>query len=125
RADVTNADSFVFGVAKLARFAPEIIKELYCIALAVPREDREWAKLVMEAPVEEGGFTDEEGIKVLTTFVDQNADAIRDLFLPDGPLRSLGATISSKFGLTTDASTAQQPPSSKRSKHTRPRTPRR
>jgi hypothetical protein len=78
--ELREADLFIRGISKLAAYAPEIMGDIYCVILAVPRGSREFAKQVMELPQESGGFTDDEGLGVLETFVDQNWDVIMDFF---------------------------------------------
>ncbi len=72
--DFADADSFMMGVAKLAKYAPSILKDCYCIWLGVPFDERAWAKDAME------NLTDEEGVAIVETFIDQNYEAIESFF---------------------------------------------
>lgn len=75
-----EANNFVRTLASLAAFAPDVLKEIYLISLGVPKGDREYVGMIMELPAEDGGLTDEQGIQILETFVDQNAEVMVDFF---------------------------------------------
>lgn len=75
-----DADTFVKGVAKLVQYAPDLLEDLYTIFLGVPRGERELVKFVMVRPADEGGLSDEDGLGILDTFVDQNWDVMLDFF---------------------------------------------
>lgn len=76
----TSADAFLGGIARLAMYAPDLLMELYCISLAVPRGERDWVKSVWDRSVTDGGLSDDDGIAILQTFVEQNGEALRDFF---------------------------------------------
>jgi len=78
--DIRDADTFIRGIAKLLSYAPEIVGDLYCVFLSVPRGQRETIKRIMELPEEEGGLNDEDGFAILDTFVDQNWEVLVDFF---------------------------------------------
>lgn len=117
----TSMDSFIGGIARLAMYAPELIMELYCISLAVPRGERDWVKSVWERPVVEGGLSDDDGIAILQTFVEQNGEALRDFFTQKMP-----GVAKDLAGMFVDQSQSKAQPaasrSSKRSKPTQRRT---
>jgi hypothetical protein len=75
-----DADMFVKGVVKLLQFVPELLSDLYVIFLAVPKGERYVVKDMMERPSDEGGLSDEDGLGILDTFVDQNWDVMVDFF---------------------------------------------
>lgn len=100
-----TTDSFVAVIARIAGEAPETLQEAYCIWLAVPKGEREWAKWVMNDQL-----TDEEGFEIIELFVDQNADQLKDFFGAKG--QGLVKKITKKFGLSAPV------PSSKPSKRT-------
>jgi len=108
-----DMDSLVAIVSRVASHAPDALKEAYCIALAVPRGEREWAKWVMEEQL-----TDEEGFDLMERFVEQNGDAMKDFFTGKGT--KLIKRASQKFSPKRDASAPA--PSSKPSKRTRQAT---
>lgn len=112
-----NMDSFIGGIARLAMYAPELLMELYCIALAVPRGERDWVKSVWERPASEGGLNDEDGLEVLAVFVEQNGEALRDFFTQKMP--DVAKDLMAMF---TDQAPVVESPSSKRSKPTQRRT---
>lgn len=108
--DLKEADLFIGAVAKVVQHVPELLKDIYCISLAVPRHEREYVKELMEAPVDEGGLSDDDGIRLLNNFVDQNWDAMLDFFSAK-MLPLLGKILG-----------GQELPSSKPSKATQRRT---
>lgn len=77
---LSEADQFIKSIARIVSFAPDFLKELYVIALNVPRGDRDYVKSVMELPEDEGGLSDDQGIQILETFVDQNWEVLLDFF---------------------------------------------
>lgn len=77
---VSEADSFIAAIARLAQEAPDFLSDLYVIALSVPKGEREFVKAVMELHADDGGLSDEDGMKILNTFIDQNWEALRDFF---------------------------------------------
>lgn len=94
-----DPDSFLKIVVKLVRFVPDIFEEAYCIFLSVPRGDRFMVKDMMRAPVDEGGLSDDDGLMIVQTFLDQNLDAIEEFFTGRVPklgkrVRSLSKVIS-------------------------------
>jgi hypothetical protein len=80
RDSMKDADLFVRSIAKLAQYAPDLLEEVYCIALGVPRGRRKVAKEIMTAPEALGGLTDDQGILILETFIDQNLEVLVDFF---------------------------------------------
>jgi hypothetical protein len=109
-----DADTFVRGIAKLVQFAPSLFSDLYVIFLGVPRGEREVVKDMMERPEGDGGLSDEDGIGILETFIDQNWDVMVDFF--DSKIMPLVKKIGTKV-----QKTGSQP--SKPSKSTRRTTP--
>lgn len=104
--DFADADMFVKGIAKLVQFAPELLKDIYCISLRVPRQERLYVKELMEDQI-----TDEQGIQLLSSFVDQNWDVMRGFFYEQ--IQPLVENITKRV---------QDSAPSKPSKATRPRT---
>lgn len=78
--DFNDADQFMRVLGKLATYAPELILDLYVIALGVPKGQRDYIKSVLELHPDDGGPTDEQGAEILETFVDQNWDVMVDFF---------------------------------------------
>jgi hypothetical protein len=112
--EVKEADLFVKAVAKLVEFAPDFLKDLYCVILAIPKGEREYAKMLMEAPEDEGGLSDDEGIDILNTFIDQNWEAMVDFF--GKKIMPLAQKVSSKA-----QDTASSKPSKVSARRTRKR----
>lgn len=88
-----DPDSFMRILVKLVRFVPDFFEEAYCIFLAVPRGDRHLIKELMRAPVDEGGISDDDGLMIVQTFIDQNLDAIEEFFT--GRVPKLGKRVRS------------------------------
>lgn len=87
-ADFGAADQMMATIAKVTRFAPQLLVDCYTIFLNVPPNDRAWFKETVVKPVDEGGISDEEGIDILNTFIAQNAEAIEAFFVQHLPLVS-------------------------------------
>lgn len=79
--DLTGGVDFFAGLMKLAQYAPDLVLDVYCIALRVPTHEWAWTKEVMERPVDEGGLSDDDGIAILETFIDQNGEALKSFFV--------------------------------------------
>jgi hypothetical protein len=77
--DLQNADSFVAGLARLTSHVPDFLKDCYCIWLNIPKKERAWAREAMD------GLNDAEGVEIIETFIDQNADALEDFFRETAP----------------------------------------
>ncbi len=114
--DFKGEDVFVRGIAKIISYAPDVMSDLFCVAWAVPRGQREMVKEYMRLPEDEGGLSDQDGADTMTYFVDQNWEVIRDFF--GGQMKG----VLDKIGEKIEAS--RPSPSSKRSKGT-PQTTRR
>lgn len=67
-------------LTKIAEFAPDLMLEAYCIFLNVPRGSRGRVKAQMELAEEDGGLSDEDGIGILETAVDQNWELMVTFF---------------------------------------------
>lgn len=106
--NLNDADVFVKGIAKLSSYAPELITELYCIFLGIPQGDRPWAREAMQKSEEDGGLSDDDGVEILETFIDQNGEAMRAFFVDK--LQPLLARARNRFGL--DGVSASSKPSS-------------
>lgn len=78
--DFKDADAFIVGISRLARYAPEILQDLFCVFLSVPRGQRPTVKEIMALPEDEGGIKDADAINVIETAVDQNWDVMVDFF---------------------------------------------
>lgn len=105
--DFADVDSFFMAIAKLTRYAPDLLKDCYCVWLNVPFDERMWAKQRLDE------ISDDEGIDIIETFLDQNTEAIEN-FIREKVI-----------GLWKRAQSlrADSPQSSNNSKRTRRRTP--
>jgi hypothetical protein len=110
--DIKDANAFIKGISKLLAYAPEIIGDLYCVLLNVPRGQRAVVKEVMNLHEDEGGLSDQDGVEILETFVEQNWEVLRDFFTQR--IAGLAAKVGKKV--------APESPSSKPSKATRQST---
>jgi hypothetical protein len=75
-----DADTFIKAIVKLVQYAPDLLADLYLVILGVPRGERYFVKEMMELPEDQGGLSDEDGLGILETFVDQNWDVMVDFF---------------------------------------------
>lgn len=75
-----EADNFIKSISKLVQYVPDLLADLYVIALAVPKEERDYVKSVMTLHESQGGLTDEQGLQILEVFIDQNWDVLLDFF---------------------------------------------
>jgi len=78
--DFKEADVFVKGLTKIAEQAPEVLLDLYCVILAVPRGSRDYVKDLMQESSEEGGLSDDDGFGILETFLAQNWEVMNGFF---------------------------------------------
>lgn len=116
-----SADGLIGGIARLAMYAPDLLMELYCISLAVPRGERDWVKSVWERSEAEGGLNDDDGLEILAVFVAQNGEALRDFFTQKMP--GVAESLVTLFtGTENKPAPAAASRSSKRSKPTQRRT---
>ena len=105
-ADFADATIFVRGITKLVQYAEDLFKDIYCISLRIPRQERPYIKELMEDQI-----SDEQGVQILDTFVDQNWDVMRSFFFEQ--IQPLVEKVTKKV---------QSSAPSKPSKVTRPRT---
>jgi hypothetical protein len=73
-AEVAETDVLVRAIAKIVKFAPDILEDVFCISLGVKRNERDMAKEGLRE------LDDEEAMKILNTFIDQNWEAMMDFF---------------------------------------------
>lgn len=71
----SDADVFVKAISKVIQSAPELLVDLYCVILAVPRAQRGYVSLRLE-----DDLTDAQGVEILETFVDQNWEIMTNFF---------------------------------------------
>jgi len=79
-ADFRDADTFVQAIGKLMSVAPDFLVKSYCIWLNVPDWQRDMVGQIMGLPEEEGGLSDEQGVEIIETFIDQNYEALDRFF---------------------------------------------
>lgn len=92
--DMRDAESFINLAASLLVFVPDFLEDAYCELLSIPMDERPKAKHYMELSKEEGGLSDEDGMLIIQTFIDQNWEPIADFFGHEIP--SLWKQIRSK-----------------------------
>lgn len=83
--DLADADSFVKAIVKIVGNVPDFLMECYCIWLGVNRGDRPYVKTVMSYPPDQGGLSDEDGLMIIQTFLDQNLEAMESFFGKEMP----------------------------------------
>jgi hypothetical protein len=71
---VSDADVFVKAISKIIEAAPELLSDLYLVILAVPRGQRDYYELRLQE------LTDDQGMQILDTFVDQNWEVMVSFF---------------------------------------------
>lgn len=70
-----GVDSFVKAIASIVKYVPEVLGDLYCVILNIPRAQREEIKARLETELD-----DEQGFEILETFVDQNWEVLTNFF---------------------------------------------
>lgn len=85
---IGDLDSFLSAAAKVAHYAPDFLKDCYLIWLDVPKEEKLWAKDALDT------LSDEDGIEIIETFIDQNWESIERFFTER--LRSLGKRVQNR-----------------------------
>lgn len=103
----SEADVLVKGIAKLTKYAPETLAEVFAISLKVKRNERARFFDSLEE------ISDEQGMRIINQFIEQNWDAIMDFFKEQ--VKPLITNVSQKL--------QSESTSSKPSKASRPRTP--
>lgn len=73
--DFADLDSFLNMVAKVARYAPDFLKECYLVWLDVPKKERNWAREALNQ------IDDETGFEIIERFIDQNWEALESFFV--------------------------------------------
>ena len=112
-----TGEGVIQGVGKLASYAPDLLLDLYTIWLNVPRQDRMRVRQLMMLPEDEGGLSDDDGIAIIETFIDQNAEVMVDFF--NLRLKPLVERIRLRINQTQED---DEPQSSKPSKDTQQNT---
>jgi hypothetical protein len=105
--DFAEADAFVKAIMQLVGYSPELLLNLYCVILAVPRSERKETKEVFEVYV-----SDDQGFQIIETFIDQNWDVMVGFF------KERITPLVTQVGGKVRASVPSKP-----SKHTRRTTP--
>jgi hypothetical protein len=72
--DFEDLDSFLGLVSKVARYAPDFLKDCYLIWLSVPKSQRVWAREALD------NLGDDEGVEIIERFIDQNWEALEHFF---------------------------------------------
>ena len=73
-ANATDADVFVNALSKIIANGPELLKDLYLVILHVPKGERQYVSYRLEE------LTDEQGVQILDTFVEQNWEVMVSFF---------------------------------------------
>lgn len=72
--DLREADVFIKALAKVLKVAPDLLHNIYAISLGVKRNQREEFSAALEE------IDDEQAVRILNQFIDQNWDAVMDFF---------------------------------------------
>lgn len=82
--DFDNAGSFMTLAAQLMEYSPDFLLDCYCLWMNVPRDERRWAKTVMDMPWDpdrnKWGLKDSDHEDIVNTFLDQNYEEMRRFF---------------------------------------------
>lgn len=73
--DFSDAQTFVQAVGKILVYAPDFLTKSYAIWLRVPEYEREWFADAME-----DSLSDDEGLDIIETFIDQNWETLQSFF---------------------------------------------
>lgn len=106
--DLSDSDVLIRAVAKITKYAPETLKEIYAISFKVGRSERELFFIDVES------VSDEQGMRILNQFIDQNWDAIMDFFKEQ--VKPLIANVSGKLQPSNSTSSKSSKPSRQRTK---------
>lgn len=85
-----SSEGFIEMMMKLVELAPDFIDEAYLLILKVPLEEQEWARKALDE------LDDEQGLKIIDTFIAQNGQSLRDFFTKR--LASLQKRATTEFG---------------------------
>jgi hypothetical protein len=72
--DLREADVFIKALAKVLKVAPDLLTSIYAISLGVKRNARSEFFEALE------DIEDEQAVRILNHFIDQNWDAVMDFF---------------------------------------------
>ncbi len=86
---IGESDVLLRALAKVMKYAPETLQEVFAISFKVKRNEREVFLEDLE------GLSDEQAMRILNNFIDQNWDAIMDFFKEQ--VRPLIANVSGKL----------------------------
>ena len=86
---IGEADVLVKALAKVMKYAPETLQDIFAISLKVKKNERAF----FFANLEE--ISDEQAMRILNHFIDQNWDAIMDFFKEQ--VKPLIANVSAKL----------------------------
>lgn len=115
--DLDKAALFMEAMGVLMEYVPDILLDIYVVALDVPDGEQAWAKEQMSKRHSEGGLSDADGIAILNTFIDQNWEALKSFFeeqiLP--LIQRFGAGAASPQPRPSRATRRRTPSASKRS----------
>ena len=72
--ELGELSTFVSAVAKIARYAPDFVKDAYLIILNVPHNEKAFAREALDS------IDDDTGEDILVTFIDQNVKELESFF---------------------------------------------
>lgn len=83
-ANLNNVDGIMKVFASVAEHVPDLWLNIYMLALGVTDIEKPLVKEILtqshDEETGEGGLSDEDGIAIMETFIDQNGKALRDFF---------------------------------------------
>ena len=80
-----GVDGFLRAIAKLMAYVPDILLEAQCVWLRVPRRERFLVMDIWGRDEESGGLSMDDGLAMMTLFIDQNYQELERFFLEEVP----------------------------------------
>jgi hypothetical protein len=73
------------AVLDLIKRIPDFELDVYCLALGVHRNDKDWVKAALAEPPYRGGLSIDEGVDIMRQFLRDNIVAVQRFFTEDVP----------------------------------------
>jgi hypothetical protein len=94
--DLGDLTKFTGAFLQVIENSPDILEDVYCLAMGVPRGRRELVKEIMSRQEEEGGLSDDVGVKIMETFIGQNGEVLIRFF--EDRITPLVRKVQNQFG---------------------------
>ena len=100
--EISETDVLVKSLANVIKVAPELLEDIFAISFRIKRSQREEFKELIEE------VSDEQALRILNNFINQNWDAIRDFFSKQGALKVV-ENVSKRLQSESTLSTPSKP----------------